>query len=173
MGEFETLITIFWSLFRAGIVVLAGFLMASLIGVFLRRFLHKKEITEYFKDLGYGKVIEDLIVVAIKYLIYLVSALIALTQLGMGTFFIQLFIGIAVLVVAVVLILSLRSFIKNAASGLYLLRTKIIKKGEKIKISGIEGKILRVDLLTTTLLGGNKRIILPNSLITKEVIIKK
>lgn len=173
MGELEIIMSVIWSLFRAGVVFIAGFLMATLIGIFLRRFLHKKEMNEYFKSLGYGRVIEDIIVAGVKYLIYLSSALIALTQLGMGVFFIQLFTGIAILVAITVLIFSLRDFIRNAASGLYILRSKIFKRGEKIKINGIEGKILRIDLLTTILSEKDKRIVIPNTLITKQVIIKK
>jgi len=61
-------------------------------------------------------------------------------------------------------------------AGIYLIRTKKIKKGEIIKISEIEGRILEVNLLETKIETNNKEILfIPNSTITRKVvkIIKK
>jgi small conductance mechanosensitive channel len=70
------------------------------------------------------------------------------------------------------LALSLQDSLSNVASGVVLIITKPFKKGDYVSISGVEGSVEALNMLTTRLLTfDNKYIMLSNSKVAKSDII--
>ncbi len=71
------------------------------------------------------------------------------------------------------IIYAMKEFIPNTAAGLYITRRSIIKEGDDIFVDEFKGKVQKIDLLSTTLITEDNRIvIIPNSIITRRKIIK-
>ena len=72
------------------------------------------------------------------------------------------------------MILAVKDFIPNFVAGLTLYQKRNIKPGEKILVNNIEGEILNISLLETKVRTRNGDIVyIPNSILTKHVVIKK
>jgi small-conductance mechanosensitive channel len=67
---------------------------------------------------------------------------------------------------------SLRELIPCAISGAYLISSKVIQPGDQISVKDFKGKVKEINILTTTIIRGNKLIIVPNSIITQSIIHK-
>ena len=103
----------------------------------------------------------------IKYALYIVLWIIVLQILGVpATTFIALLstLGLAIG-------LSLKDSLSNLSNGIIIITTKPFKENDYIQISGIEGRVKSIQILTTTVETNDKKeIILPNSEIVTKII---
>lgn len=151
-----------------------GIIIAKLVEKGFRAFLDTKEVREFISSTGYSDTFIDIISNGAKYLIYLMTSILVLNELGFSTLFIEFLLMIIVIISVLIILLSLRDFVPNAAAGLYLARTGAIEKGDKIEVDDIKGEVDRISLLNTTIMGkGGKKIIVPNSLLNKKIIVTK
>lgn len=163
------------SIFQFILVLIIGFLISKLITGVLNNWLKKEEFKKFIEELGYDEPLIDLIIVGVKYLIYFVTFIIAISQFGVGTFLIDLTILLISLFIIVFIIYSLKDFIPNAAAGIYLTKVKSIKVGDKIKVGAYHGVVKSINLFTTTIEDEEGRVtIIPNANLTKrEIIVEK
>jgi small-conductance mechanosensitive channel len=158
----------------AGVTLGVGILLAKFLSDFLRDFLKKEEVMRKLRELGYEEPVVDLIIFALRYAIYVIAFIVALAQFGFGVIVLQLIAIVSLAIIAFVILYSIRDFIPNAASGIYIHRSKLIKIGDEIDVDGFKGRVVEVGLLVTTLKDEEgKLMIIPNSLLTKRKIIKK
>ena len=68
--------------------------------------------------------------------------------------------------------LALQDLLANFANGVVLLANKFFKSGDYIETDGTEGTVQEINMLTTVLQSADgKKIVVPNSSITKSVIV--
>lgn len=159
--------------FGAALIFGIGLVAGRLIGKIVGRFVHKLNIQLALARAGIKTKIDVLVEYGVRYVIYLISLIIALNHLGITVVLLNiLFIGfIAIVVIAVAL--SLKDFVPNIISGIYLLSNKDLQPGSKIRLNGTSGIIKEMNLVETKILTSAKNmIIIPNSLLTKSKITK-
>src|SRR3989344_7609867 len=132
------------------LIVLFGLLIANIINNILRRFLRNIEINRILSEQLKLKIsAEEFISFTLKYLIYFITIIIALTSLGVSTRILQMIFGIFLAVAIVFVILAFKDFAPNVISGIYILRSKKIDKGDHITIDNLEGRVLNINLVET------------------------
>ena len=160
------------SILQFVLVLIIGFLVSKLINDFLTSWLKRKEVKKFVEELGYDEPLLDLIIVSVKYIIYFITFIIAVSQFGIGTFLLNMIILLIALLVVIFIIYSLRDFIPNAAAGIYLTKVKAIKVGDNIKIGVYQGTVKSINLFTTTIVDEEGKVtIIPNSILTKKEIV--
>jgi len=161
------------------IAAIATLILGLLIGRFLsnlvKKLLHELELDRILREKARIKLpLTQLITSIIKYVIYIIAILLALNQLGLRSFILNAILTIIIVLLVVFMMLSLKDFIPNFTGGLFLYQKRSINPGDVIKINNIEGEILNITLLETKLRTKNNEIVyIPNSVLTKNVVVKK
>ncbi len=109
----------------------------------------------------------------IRYLIYAIVIVMALTQLRINTN--ALIIGVAVMLTAagVILIIALKEIAPNVAAGFHLIHDTPFKIGDLVEIEGEEGVVDDIGLVSTTIRTDEAKIVVPNSKFLEKTIKKK
>lgn len=130
----------------------------------IKRFLQRWNIQEHEVDFS---------VMLIRYLLYIITVLLAIAQFTVGMIFIQIFAIVFIVILFLIIVYAMKEFLPNTAAGLYINRNELIREGEEIFVDEFKGKVQRIDLLSTTMITEDKRVvIIPNSIITRRKIIK-
>lgn len=104
----------------------------------------------------------------LKVLIKVIVIITALSTLGMNVTTLVAALGTA----GVTIGLALKDSLSNFASGVLILFNHTFKVGDFIEIDGQKGTVRRIELMFTTLAtADNKRLVIPNSVITNDMII--
>lgn len=166
--------TVLLRLLSAGVYAIIGFLIISIIMRVIKSLLNDAEITDAFQRLGIKKHMLDFLTGIVRYYLYFLLIVIILGQLGVSSILTDVLVFVMIFFVIIIIILSLRNIIPNAAAGLYISSTKVIERGERIKVGNVSGRVSDIDLLHTVLdRKHGEKVIVPNSLILKSNIIKK
>lgn len=103
----------------------------------------------------------------VKVIIKVIVVVSALSTLGMNVTTLVAAIGTAGVTVA----LALKDSLSNFASGVLILFNHTFKVGDFIEINGEKGTVKRIELMFTTLAtADNKRLVIPNSVLTGSMI---
>ena len=106
------------------------------------------------------KIAQHFLCTAIKFCLWLALILILLSQIGIQITGILTAISALILAVG----MALENNMGNLANGIVIVSTHMFKKGDYIIVDGVEGNIVEINFLFTTLLTtDNKKITLPNS----------
>ena len=104
----------------------------------------------------------------VKVVIKVIVVISALSTLGMNVTTLVAAIGTAGVTVA----LALKDSLSNFASGVLILFNRTFKVGDFIEINGEKGTVRRIELMFTTLAtADNKRLVIPNSVLTANMIV--
>lgn len=156
-----------WDWFISILPRLIGALLVFTIGWWLSDFIANITVRAMERakaDKGVRTFLHSCVKVAIK-VIVLVSAL---STLGMNVTTLIAAIGTAGVTIA----LALKDSLSNFASGVIILFTHTFKVGDFIEIDGQKGTVRRIELMFTTLATpDNKRIVIPNSVITGDMVV--
>lgn len=127
-------------------------------------FLVRKALTKSGMDVTLVRFLEKLL-----YYSLLVTVIIAAAdQLGIKTTSFLAILGAAGLAIG----LALKDSLSNFASGVMLILFQPFRVGDAVTISGVTGKVERIDIFSSVLsTPDNQKIIVPNSNITSDVII--
>src|SRR5579884_152372 len=69
---------------------------------------------------------------------------------------------------------ALRDVLSNLLAGVLILLYRPFGRGDHISVTGLEGRVMHIDLRYTTLDGGEKTILIPNSnLFTNPIIVDR
>ncbi|MBR9679302.1 MAG: mechanosensitive ion channel [Nanoarchaeota archaeon] len=162
------------SLISAGVYLLVGLIVISLLMKITRSFINDNDIKKMLKRIGIGIHGIDIIMSGIKLYLYFILILIILGRLGVSSFLTDVIILILIIAVMGILLLSLKNFVPNAAAGLYISSTNMISKNDKIVVDKLEGRVDEINLLNTILKKNNKeKIIIPNAILIKKKVVKK
>ena len=131
------------NLIAAVIILIVGFIIAGILSKLLRKVLRELETNKILKEQGGIKLpIEEFLSSGLKYVIYLVAVIMALSQLGLTTTTLQIILAAILVIIIIFIILAVKDFIPNAVSGFLIYQRNTIKKGDVIRIKNIEGKVL-------------------------------
>ncbi len=140
-----------------------------IIGLYIANFI-KSLINASFSSLGLasGKIISEIAF----YIIMIIVTLTALKQTGINTRFIDnnitIIIGIIVGAFALSFAISSRDVLQNILAGFYSKNNFHV--GQKIKIDGVTGEIIKIDSIHLVLINDKEKIVFPVSkLITEKV----
>jgi small conductance mechanosensitive channel len=160
-------------LFGAIAIGVIGFFLSKAFGKAAKHIVQSLELNKQFKKAGIRFNPEAMAENVIKYLGYLGTFLITLNYLGITPIILNIiFIGILIVII-LTLFLSLKDFVPNILSGIHLISINKLKKGDRIKIGDVSGKVEEISLTETTLINDGNKIIIPNSTVMKEQIIIK
>jgi len=157
------------------VVLLIGIILGKIAGKLLKRILHEVELDVILKkasgiDMGLEKILSGFT----TYFIYFIAIIMALNQLNITTTVLQMISGAVIIIIIISIVLAIKDFIPNMFAGIYIYRNRFIKEGETIKVKGIEGKIVKINLVETKIETKGKDVVyIPNSALTKTEIIKK
>jgi len=150
-------------------ILLIGLVLGRFIGKLIQKILNSLEIDKLLKI-----PLEEFIGSVIKYGIYVIAIIFALDQIGIAKIVVYLILIIMLIILIGYIIFSFKSFVSNFISGFILHKRGNIKVGDKIKVKNIEGKIIELNLSETKLRTKNNDIlIVPNSIIQKNILLKK
>jgi small-conductance mechanosensitive channel len=159
----------------AGILVISfGILLGNLADLLSKRLLHSFEIERLLNKAGVSFPYEESISTGLRYLIYLVALILGLRFLGLDKFMLYLILFIILGILIAFILLSFRDFVPSFIAGVIIHFSKKVKKNESILFGKVEGKVLKVGLLDTTLESHDGDIVLiPNYVLIRSRIRKK
>ena len=154
----------------AAVILLGGFIVGKILEKICYKGLHELELDRSLKRAGVKVALEEWIAHFVKYLIYFVAVIWALAELGLSTVVLSIvFVGAIVLTIIAIL-LALKDFIPNAFAGYMIYKNDLFKKGDRIKLNGVEGKIEKVGVAETVVKNGKDIIYVPNSILVKKIV---
>ena len=109
--------------------------------------------------------------VLVKYTIAIASVIMSLGLVGLDAIALNIILAIMLIGVVSVIILAIKDILPDFTAGLYL--KKSLKVGEFIKLNSHRGMVEKVDAISVTLKDGQKRIMIPNSLLVKTPVEKR
>ena len=162
------------NLLSAGIYLVLGVILISLLMRIISSFLRDKDVKNMLSRIGVEQHGLDIILSASRLYLYFMLFLIVLGRLGISSVLTDLIIVLLVVSVIGIILLALRNIIPNAAAGVYMSSTKMINKGDRIRVDKFEGVVEETTLINTVLKRkGEEKIIIPNALLIKKEVVKK
>jgi small-conductance mechanosensitive channel len=162
------------NLLSAGIYLVLGIILISLFMRIISSFLRDKDMKNMLSRIGIKEQGLDIILSASRLYLYFMLFLIVLGRLGISSVLTDLIIVLLVVSVIGIILLALRNIIPNAAAGVYMSSTKMINKGDRIRVDKFEGVVEETTLINTVLKRkGEEKIIIPNALLIKKEVVKK
>lgn len=116
---------------------------------------------------GLSNNVPSLIDNLLRVIVYIIVGIIMLSALGIDGGSLVTFFGLATAAIT----LSLQDVLKNIFSGIYLLAEEPFSPGDRIRVSGEEGRVERVDLRVTRIRNDRQELILvPNTTVFTTVV---
>ncbi len=140
------------------LVLILGIIIVKILLNIFRRMLNKTKME---------KIAMQFIITIMRFLLYLVLVLILLGMIGIQVSGIVTAISAILLAVG----MALEDNIANLANGIVIVATHMFKKGDYIYVDDVEGSIIDINFLFTTLsTSDNKKITIPNSTIVNNSV---
>lgn len=141
----------FINLAAAILILFLGFIIAGFIGRMLEKILSKRKV---------DKTISSFLSSLLKYILYAIVVIAALSRIGVQTASLVAVIGAAGLAIG----LALQGSLSNFAAGVLIVGFRPFKAGDYVEMAGTAGTVQNVQILTTILTTpDNKEVIVPNS----------
>lgn len=161
------------NLIAAVSIILVGLLVGYIVSKLTKRILHELELNKILKDEGVKIPLEEIITSFVKYIIYFIALIFALSELGLETIIFSIILGTVLLIMIAFIVLAFKDFIPNITAGFFIHQQGFIKKGDRIRVKEIEGIVMHIDLTEIRIkLDNGDMVYLPNSLILKNEITK-
>ncbi len=136
-----------------------GWWISGVIAKFVLKGMERGNVDEGIRSFLYS---------CLKTVIKVIAGIMALAALGLNVTTLVAALG----TVGVALSLALQDSLSNFASGVLILFNSMFHVGDFIEVDGKTGTVKRIELMNTTLAtADNKRIIIPNSIMTSSMII--
>ncbi len=154
-------------------IVIVGLLIGYIASRLARKLLHELELNKVLKEQGVNIPLEELIASFVRYVVYFIALILALSELGLETIVFSIILGVILVVMVAFIILAFKDFIPNVTAGFFIHQQKFIKKGDRIRVRNSEGVVVHMDISETRLRLDNGDIVyIPNSLILKSEVTK-
>lgn len=157
------------------VILLVGLVVGRFLGNLTRKTLHELELDRLLREQTRFKIpLEQFIGSLVRFIIYFIAIIFALNQFKLQTAILNIILIIILIILSAFIILAIKDFIPNLVAGLFLHQKRNIKVGEKIEVNNIEGEIVNMSLFETKIRTHRGEIIyIPNSVLTKNIVIKK
>jgi len=140
-------------------VIVLGIFVTSLLCFIIKKILGKTKV---------DAAVVSFINAIVKLIMAIIIVFLSASILDLSTS--SLIVSISTIALAV--ILALKDSFANLANGILIIINKPFKKGDHVKVNGVEGKVLSIKLLTIELITfDNARIVLPNSVVLTDNVI--
>ncbi|MBI5391680.1 mechanosensitive ion channel [Candidatus Woesearchaeota archaeon] len=159
----------------AFLILILGIVFGRIIGNILKRTLKNVEISALLKrELNLKVEIEGYLSNIVKYSIYFLTVITSLTQIGISSKVLILILMVFLVIVGIFILLAVKDWIPNILAWFYIIKTQKIKRGETIRIKGIEGQVSHIGLLETKIKTKTEEtVFIPNNAFIREEVIKK
>lgn len=166
--------SLYLDILAAIIILLVGFILAKLFGKVIQRVLHEIEVDNILKKATRIDVkFESWAGTFVTYFMYFITIIMALNQLNITTTVLQMLSGAVIIIFIISVVLAIKDFVPNTFAGFYIYRNKFIEEGETIRVKGIEGKVIHINLVETKIETKDGDVVyIPNSVLTKTEVIK-
>lgn len=156
------------------IVITIGVVITKFTTDGLKYFFNKPDVRKTIQEFGYDQPLVDLIILIARYILYFLAVIIGISQFGFATIIFDAIVILIILLIAFLIVYSLKDVIPNVVAGIYLHSTKSFVPGEVITVGVYHGRIQELTLMTTMLKDQTGRIIIiPNANLTRKEIIKE
>jgi len=157
------------------VILIFGLVFGRFLGKLTKKITKELEIDRILQEQARIHFsVEDLLSSIIQYTVYIITIIIALNQLGLARTVMYIILAVILVIILIMMILALKDFVPNIIAGFFIHQKKLIEKGDRIKIKDVEGTILYISLVETKIRTKSKDIVyIPNSLLMKNIIIKK
>jgi len=154
--------------------IVIGVIIVRITSRYAVKLKDSKAFKALIKHSDYSEAVLWYLTYFIKLGLYIIISLIAISFLGFAQQVLSLMAVILSLSIIGVLAYSLRDLIPSAFAGAYLMHSKVVNKGDVIKVKEFEGKVIETNLLTTVIKNSKGGIILiPNKIIMEKILRKK
>ena len=171
----ENISTTTINLVAAVITLIIGLLLGRFLGNLTRKLVYELELNRILKEKANVKIpLGEYLSLLVKYITYTIAIILSLNQLGLKGIILNIILIILTILLIIFMILSLKDFVPNLMAGLTLTQKRNIKPGNIIELNNIEGEVINITLLETKLRTRNGDVVyIPNSILTKTMVIKK
>lgn len=163
---------LFYKFIVAIVLLLIGFILGKICGRLIYKFLHSFDLNENFTKLaGMTMKIEEIAESFTTYFIYFVTIVIVLQQVGLVSTILHMIAAGVIILIILSTFLGIKDFIPNAMAGFFIQRKKEFRIGQRIKVKGMQGTIIEINLLETKIETKSGDIIfIPNSVLSKTEV---
>jgi small-conductance mechanosensitive channel len=163
---------LFYKFLVSILLLLIGFIVGKILGRLIYKFMHSFEVNETFSKLtGTTLKIEEISETFTTYFIYFVTIVIVLQQIGLVSTILHMIAAGIIILIVLSTFLGIKDFIPNAIAGFFINSNKKFKVGQRIKVKGMQGKIIEITLIETKMETPSGDIIfIPNSVLNKTEV---
>lgn len=134
-------------------------LLVALVGIALVKLILRTE-KKIFEKTDWDQSLKNMIVIISRLLLDAVVGVVTLDYLGIPMTSVVTVLGIVGLAVS----LAIQDTLANVFAGLLLLTAKVFASGDYVQLDGVEGTVIKVDLMNTHLrTADNKTVRIPNN----------
>lgn len=166
----EVLLPLSDKFMTAVVLVLIGLILGRIGARFTARILKEINCNDTMRRIIGRKVpVEELAALAVRYFVYIVFAILALNQLGLTVFMVQIIAVAILLAVLISVLLSIKDFIPNFLAGMRLQSDELLKEGDKIEVGDLKGRVQKINITDTFLRTKSGDLIsVPNAFLLKQ-----
>jgi small conductance mechanosensitive channel len=170
LGKILTLAKDYFYTIAAGIgILLIGFAIGILAKKIVYRVLKEIELNKIMSKVNVTYNLEQWISSILSYLIYLVTIVFFLNQLGITSIVLYLIVGGVLMLVILTLLVGLKDVIPNFVAWVLLQRKGRVIEGHRINVREIAGRVEKFGFLETEIRTENGDLLyVPNSLFLKS-----
>jgi small conductance mechanosensitive channel len=151
------------------VILLIGFGLGILVKKFLYRVLKEVEINKLMRKVGITLNVEKSVSSLASYLIYLITIVFFLDQLGITSIVLYLVVGAILMLLILTFLVGLKDVIPNFVAWLILQKRGRVYVGKRVSVKEISGVVEKVGYLETEIkTEGGDTLYVPNSLFMKS-----
>jgi small-conductance mechanosensitive channel len=169
VGFFATLQSYFYTIIVAVIILLVGFALGILAKKLVFRVLKEVGLNKIMSSVGVTIDVEKGVSIVVSFVIYLITIVFFLNQLGITSVVLYLVLGGIITLIILTFLVGLKDVIPNFVAWIVIQRRGKVKHGRRVEIREIAGVVERVGFLETEIKTYNDDILyVPNVLFIKN-----
>ena len=174
MGIVALLRSIASNIVVAVVLLLIGIVVSRLMERLVIKVLHELELDNWLKKAGVRFALEQTVGSIIRYFGYFLTIIVALNQIGLTSFVVNLAAGGIIVLVLVAIFLGIKDFVPNFIAGVSIYQRGFVKEGDIIRVRDIEGEVREINLLDTRIKTRTGDLLfIPNSMLTKNEMLRQ
>jgi small conductance mechanosensitive channel len=176
LGFFERITEpVYSKIVVAMLLLFIGLILGKFSGKAVKKLLSQVELNKLVrKAIGVNLRPEEIISSLVTYAVYFVFIIWALESIGISTLILNIFAIGVIAVIIISIFLGIKDFVPNLFAGIIIHSKDLVNKEDIIKSGTMEGKVVKVDLLSTRIETKSKDLIfIPNSLLLRDKFVKK
>jgi small-conductance mechanosensitive channel len=169
VGFFATLQSYFYTIIVAVIILLVGFALGILAKKLVYRVLKEVGLNKIMSSVGVTIDVEKSVSIVVSFVIYLITIVFFLNQLGITSVVLYLVLGGIITLIILTFLVGLKDVIPNFVAWIVIQRRGKVKHGRRVEIREIAGTVERVGFLETEIRTHNDDVLyVPNVLFIKN-----